>query len=226
MSTKVAPASQMEIDFDTRAIQTRHAARDVLNEAPHYSKLLATFMWSFGMIGFPWIFQLYLDRKLWALIYFLTFGLFFIGWIVDFFRLEELVNDAHARKKAAIMEISSRGLLPFGTRFKIFVWHFAHEEERFCLSTLLRFFVSNDHKKAYYAIPSHRLRTFLDHKFPQVLDSYVWSNAGFIFDPNQDHPLRVRCCFCGVVIDKVRLSDDPLKAHLSMVRSCDYIGKK
>jgi hypothetical protein len=223
--TKVVPASQTEIDFDARAIRTRHSARDALNEIPHYSKTLTTFLWSLGFMGFPWIFQIYLNRKLWALLYFCTFGLFFIGWLVDFLRLEELVNDAHARKKAALQEFADRGLQPFSTRLKIYMWHRAHEEHRFCWSAVLRCIVSHDHEKAYYSVILHRLRTFSDHDCPQVFVAESWSNAGFIFEPKQDLPLRVRCCCCGIVIDQIRLSDNPLKVHLSMVKSCEYIGK-
>jgi hypothetical protein len=223
--SKVFPASSTDIDFDTHAIRTRHAARDVLNEKLHYSKSVTTCLWSFGVLGFPWIFQIYLNRKLWALLYFFTFGLFFIGWFIDFFRLEELVDNAHACKKAALQESADRGLQPFSTRVKITMWHLAHEDKRFCLSAILRCIVSKDHEKAYYSVILHRLRTFSDHDFPQVLDSEVWAVAGFIFEPQQDLPLRVRCCCCDVVIDKIRLSDNPLKMHLSMVRVCNYIGK-
>ena len=223
--TQVAPASQTEIDFDARAIRTRHAARDAMNEIPHYSKTTATCLWSLGLLGFPWIFQAYLNRKLWAVLYFFTFGLFFIGWLVDVMRLEELVNDAHARKKADLQVLADRGLQSFSNRLKIYMWHRAHEEKRFCSSAILRCIVTNDHEKAYYSVFLHRLRTFSDHDFPQVLDSEIWSKAGFIFEPIQDLPLRVRCCCCGVVIDKIRLSDDALKVHLSMVKACEYIGK-
>ena len=222
---KVAPASHTEIDFDARAIRTRHAARDALNEIPHYSKTSATCLWSLGFLGFPWIFQIYLNRKLWALLYFFTFGVFFIGWLIDFLRLEKLVDDAHARKKAALQEFADRGLQSFSTRLKISMWHHAHEQKRFCLSAILRCIVSNNHEKAYYSVILHRLRTFSDHDFPQVLEADIWSKAGFIFEPNQDLPLRVRCCCCGIIIDKIRMSDDPLKIHLSMTKACDYIGK-
>jgi hypothetical protein len=220
-----APASQTEIDFDTHAIQTRHAARDILNEIPHYSMSSATFLWLLGFVGFPWIFQIYLNRKLWALLYFFTFGLFFIGWLIDIFRLEDLVNDAHQRKKAALEEFAQSGLQTFSTRLRISMWHRAHEDKCFCFSAILRCIVSHDYEKAYYSVILHRLRTFSDHDFPQILDSDVWSKAGFIFEPKEGLPLRVRCCCCGVVIDKIRLSDDPLKIHLSMVRVCQYIGK-
>ena len=222
--SKVFPAST-DIDFDTHAIRTRHAARDTLNEKPHYSKSSTTCLWCLGLLGFPWIFQIYLNRKLWALLYFFTFGLFFIGWLVDFFRLEELVDDAHVRKRAALQEFADKGLQPFSTRLKILMWHRAHEEKRFCVSAMLRCIVSHDHEKAYHSVILHRLRTFTDHDFPQVLDSEVWSKAGFILEPQQNLPLRVRCCCCGVIIEKIRLSDDPLKMHLSMSRVCDYVGK-
>jgi len=230
MNNKVAPAtalrkSSTEFDFDVHAIRTRQAARDILTEVPHYSKSSAIVLWLFGFVGFPWLFQLYLNRKLWALLYLLTFGLFFIGWLVDFVRLEALVHDAHARKKAALEKIAASGLQPLSTRFKISMWHLAHEKQHFCLSRMLRCFVSNDYEKAYFSIALHRLRTFSDHDFPQIIDSEQWSRAGFILEPMDDLPLRVRCCCCGVVIEKIRLSDDPLKAHLSMTRVCDYVGK-
>ena len=227
MKNKVAPASALhksntEIDFDVHAIRTRQAARDILNEVPHYSKSSAIFFWFFGFMGFPWLFQLYLNRKLWALLYLLTFGLFFIGWLVDFVRLETLLNDAHARKKAALAGEQSQ---PLSTRFKISMWHYAHEEKLFCVSTILRFCVSNVHERAYFAVALHRLRTFTDHDFPQIIDPELWSRAGFILEPTDDLPLRVRCCCCGVVIEKIRLSDDPLKSHLSMTKVCNYVGK-
>ncbi|XP_013400316.1 uncharacterized protein LOC106166334 [Lingula anatina] len=46
-------------------------------------------------LGFLGLHHFYLRRFKWGLLYLLTFGLFGIGWIIDFFRLPSLVKEAN-----------------------------------------------------------------------------------------------------------------------------------
>ena len=50
----------------------------------------------FGLLGFH---HFYLQRPLWGLLYFCTFGLLGIGWLVDGCRMHCLVKDANRRTK-------------------------------------------------------------------------------------------------------------------------------
>lgn len=56
------------------------------------SLLLSYLLWFFG--GFFGLHKFYLGRPLMGLLYFFTGGLFFIGWVVDFFTLPRQVRVA------------------------------------------------------------------------------------------------------------------------------------
>lgn len=56
-----------------------------------HSPLMGYIMWIFGFLG---IHRFYYGRQFSGTIYFFTFGLLFIGWIVDLFLIPKLCKDA------------------------------------------------------------------------------------------------------------------------------------
>lgn len=50
-------------------------------------------------LGIFGLHQLYLGRKKWALLYLLTGGFFAVGWIIDAFRIKQLLNEQNKKKK-------------------------------------------------------------------------------------------------------------------------------
>lgn len=51
-------------------------------------------LWLFGFFGAH---RFYYGKKITGVIYFLTFGLFLIGWIIDFFKIPEMEREATRR---------------------------------------------------------------------------------------------------------------------------------
>lgn len=67
-----------------------------MNQSPYqsHSILIGYFLWIFGFLGAH---RFYYGRQISGTIYFLTFGLFFIGWIVDLFLIPGMNEDADIR---------------------------------------------------------------------------------------------------------------------------------
>ena len=84
------------IDWFRIPILTKRTNKEI-KSGPDYIRHLddAYVLWfPFGLIGFH---HFYLHRPLWGLLYFCTFGLLGIGWIVDGFRMHCLVKDCNRR---------------------------------------------------------------------------------------------------------------------------------
>ncbi len=60
----------------------------------NHSKLVGYLLWIFGFMGFH---RFYYGRPVTGTIWFFTLGLFFIGWIVDFFLIPSMDRDADIR---------------------------------------------------------------------------------------------------------------------------------
>lgn len=67
-----------------------------MNQSPYqsHSILIGYFLWIFGFLGAH---RFYYGRQISGTIYFFTFGLFFIGWIVDLFLIPGMNEDADIR---------------------------------------------------------------------------------------------------------------------------------
>ncbi len=63
-------------------------------QSPGHSVAVAYVLWIFGFFGAH---RFYLGRPLTGLLYVCTFGLFFIGWILDLFFIPLLTESARAR---------------------------------------------------------------------------------------------------------------------------------
>ncbi len=59
-----------------------------------HSKTIGYLLWIFGFLGAH---RFYYGRPISGTIYFFTFGLFFIGWIVDLFLIPSMERDADFR---------------------------------------------------------------------------------------------------------------------------------
>ena len=59
-----------------------------------HSKTIGYILWLFGVMGAH---RFYYGRPVWGTVYFLTFGLFFVGWIVDFFLIPLMDRSADMR---------------------------------------------------------------------------------------------------------------------------------
>lgn len=55
---------------------------------------LGYFLWIFGVTGAH---RFYYGKKLTGILYFLTFGLFLVGWIIDFFLIPTMERDSSRR---------------------------------------------------------------------------------------------------------------------------------
>ncbi len=62
-----------------------------LRESKTHSIPLGYILWIFGFMGAH---RFYYGRTITGVIYFFTFGLLFIGWIIDFFRIPEMERQA------------------------------------------------------------------------------------------------------------------------------------
>ncbi|KAL3885057.1 hypothetical protein ACJMK2_025241 [Sinanodonta woodiana] len=70
-------------------------ANSVINNGPDNRKYVddAYVLWfPFGLLG---LHHFYLNRPIWGILYFFTFGLLGFGWFIDGFRIPCLVNDAN-----------------------------------------------------------------------------------------------------------------------------------
>lgn len=63
-------------------------------ESPTHSVLIGYLLWIFGFIGAH---RFYYGRQITGVIWFFTFGLFFIGWIIDLFLIPSMARDADHR---------------------------------------------------------------------------------------------------------------------------------
>jgi TM2 domain-containing membrane protein YozV len=59
-----------------------------------HSLLLGYLLWIFGFIGAH---RFYYGRQISGVIWFFTFGLFFIGWIIDLFLIPSMEREAESR---------------------------------------------------------------------------------------------------------------------------------
>ncbi len=71
----------------------QHYRREQMNQSPYqsHSILIGYFLWIFGFLGAH---RFYYGRQISGTIYFLTLGIFFIGWIVDLFLIPGMNEDA------------------------------------------------------------------------------------------------------------------------------------
>ena len=67
------------------------------SETETHSLLMGYLLWIFGFLGAH---RFYYGRPVSGIIYFCTFGLFFIGWFIDLFLMPRLDNTANLRFKA------------------------------------------------------------------------------------------------------------------------------
>lgn len=66
-----------------------------MNQEPAtHSVLIGYLLWIFGFIGAH---RFYYGRQITGVIWFFTFGLFFIGWIIDLFLIPSMARDADHR---------------------------------------------------------------------------------------------------------------------------------
>jgi TM2 domain-containing membrane protein YozV len=63
-------------------------------EAPTHSLFVGYFLWVFGFLGAH---RFYYGKQLSGTLYFFTFGLFLIGWLVDLFLMPSLNRQAEIR---------------------------------------------------------------------------------------------------------------------------------
>lgn len=75
-----------------------------------------TLWFPFGLLGFH---HFYLGNMLMGVVYFLTFGLFGIGWLIDLFRIPSMVKTANAKdptitEKKSVGAAYALGLSPLG----------------------------------------------------------------------------------------------------------------
>ena len=64
------------------------------SQSSDHSLLLAYVFWVFGFIG---LHRFYLGRPLTGALWALTLGIFFVGWIIDFFLIPDMVEEAKER---------------------------------------------------------------------------------------------------------------------------------
>ena len=86
------------VDWFRIPILVRRANKD-MKAGPDYQKHLddAYVLWlPFGLLG---LHHFYLNRPVWGVIYFFTFGLLGVGWLVDGCRMSCLVKDCNRRTK-------------------------------------------------------------------------------------------------------------------------------
>ena len=86
------------VDWFRIPILVRRANKD-MKAGPDYQKHLddAYVLWlPFGLLG---LHHFYLHRPVWGVIYFFTFGLLGVGWLVDGCRMSCLVKDCNRRTK-------------------------------------------------------------------------------------------------------------------------------
>ncbi|RMF37371.1 MAG: TM2 domain-containing protein [Planctomycetota bacterium] len=65
--------------------------RSALLAGSHHSALVGYLLWAFGFFGAH---RFYFGRPISGLIYFLTLGVFFIGWIIDLFLIPSMARQA------------------------------------------------------------------------------------------------------------------------------------
>jgi TM2 domain-containing membrane protein YozV len=65
-----------------------------INRTSTHSIPLGYFIWIFGFIGAH---RFYYGKKITGTIYFLTFGLLFVGWIIDFFKIPAMERESNRR---------------------------------------------------------------------------------------------------------------------------------
>ena len=61
---------------------------------PTHSKLLGYLLWIFGFIGAH---RFYYGKQITGVIWFFTFGLLFVGWIIDLFLIPSMEREAERR---------------------------------------------------------------------------------------------------------------------------------
>lgn len=81
-----------------------------MNQSPYqsHSILIGYFLWIFGFLGAH---RFYYGRQLSGTIYLLTFGLFFIGWIVDLFLIPGMNEEADMRFRQGAIDFNIAWLL-------------------------------------------------------------------------------------------------------------------
>jgi TM2 domain-containing membrane protein YozV len=68
-----------------------------------HSKVLGYILWIFGFTGSH---RFYFGKPISGTIYFFTFGIFFIGWIIDLFLIPSMDKQADLRYKAGHVDYS------------------------------------------------------------------------------------------------------------------------
>ncbi len=81
-----------------------------MNQSPYqsHSIIIGYFLWIFGFLGAH---RFYYGRQLSGTIYFLTFGIFFIGWIVDLFLIPGMNEEADIRFHQGAVDFNIAWLL-------------------------------------------------------------------------------------------------------------------
>jgi len=83
---------------------------------PTHSVLLGYLLWIFGFIGAH---RFYYGKQITGVIWFFTFGLFFVGWIIDLFLIPSMEREAERRFVAGPINYNLTWILltflgPFG----------------------------------------------------------------------------------------------------------------
>mmetsp|Transcript_25664 Transcript_25664/g.59136 ORF Transcript_25664/g.59136 Transcript_25664/m.59136 type:complete len:241 (-) Transcript_25664:97-819(-) len=191
-----------------------------------YSKLYARLFWLLGLVGLPWMHHYYLGNKWRAILYGLTFGLFYLGWIVDGFLINYLVDRSDSDSLWAYRnpKIEERGRW---VRFKHCYYCFNLDWWKCCRKRAT---------KEYYLDEANRVQSFVtpkseieDIEWPSgrsaKLHPKVMAAAGFYFSPTEETRDKVTCPVCEIEVWDWKPTDDAMARHLHHSSRCPLVGK-
>ena len=89
-------------------IETRYVKYVPVGYADTHSKAIGYLFW---LIGFTGAHRFYYGRPLTGLLWFLTFGLFGIGWLVDLFLIPSMDREADMRFQAGVVDYNLAWIL-------------------------------------------------------------------------------------------------------------------
>ncbi len=90
-----------------RDIDSRYS-RAALRRNNSHSKVIGYLAWIFGFMGAH---RFYYGKQITGTIWFFTFGLFFVGWIIDFFLIPSMDDEADFRFEEGEVDYSIGWLL-------------------------------------------------------------------------------------------------------------------
>ena len=81
---------------------------ELINKDSTHSVPLGYLIWIFGFTGSH---RFYYGKKITGILYFLTFGFFLIGWVIDFFLIPQMERESNRRYSTGFYDYSVAWLL-------------------------------------------------------------------------------------------------------------------